>query len=195
MAQLILFNKPMHVLPQFTDDQGRNTLAQWIKSKNCYPAGRLDYDSEGLMILTDDGRLQQQISNPKHKMKKSYFVQVEGNVHPEAIEKLSNGVSLNDGPTQPAQVSEINAPDLWDRHPPIRQRKNIPTSWLSITISEGRNRQVRRMTAAVGLPTLRLVRYQIGHWQLDKLQPGEYRTETVHLPKLNNRQDKPKRRR
>ncbi len=171
---LVLFNKPYDVLSQFTDNDGRTTLADYIKIKNIYAAGRLDRDSEGLLLLTDDGRLQDKIANPKNKLTKSYWVQVENQLDDQAINNLQKGVALKDGITKPAQVSRIEAPqDLWPRHPPVRFRKTIPTQWLEITISEGKNRQVRRMTAAVGHPTLRLIRHRIGRWELGNLQPGE----------------------
>ena len=172
---IILFNKPFNVLCQFTDANGRQTLADLVKIKNVYAAGRLDYDSEGLVILTDDGKLQNIISHPKFKLEKCYWVQVEGLINSWAIEQLVSGVLLKDGITQPAKVKLIKAPKIWERYPPIRQRKNIPTSWIEIKISEGRNRQVRRMTAAVGYPTLRLVRVSIGSWNIDNLNPGEYK--------------------
>ncbi len=183
MSRIVLFNKPMNVLSQFTDGAGRATLAAYIGIAGVYPAGRLDYDSEGLLLLTDDGRLQDRIAAPAGKMPKTYWVQVEGSPTDEAVQRLRAGVELRDGRTAPAQVDVLTtAPLLWERTPPIRTRATIPTSWLALTISEGRNRQVRRMTAAVGYPTLRLVRARIGPWQLDGLQPGEYRQETVHLP-------------
>jgi len=172
---LILFNKPFNVLCQFTDSQGRETLADYIKIPGVYAAGRLDRDSEGLLILTDDGNLQHRIADPKHKTEKTYRVQVEGSIDEAALQKLRDGITLKDGPTKPARVQAIAAPDnLWPRDPPIRERKHIPTSWIEITLREGRNRQVRRMTAAVGYPTLRLIRTRIGDWLLEDLQPGEY---------------------
>lgn len=183
MAKLILFNKPFGVLSQFTDRQGRSTLADFIQLDNVYPAGRLDFESEGLLLLTDNGKLQHLITDPKHKLRKHYWVQVEGIPSAEQLQQLRSGVVLNDGPTQPAQARIIDSPDLWERDPPIRFRKHIATCWLDIAISEGRNRQVRRMTAAIGHPTLRLVRYRIGTWNLSGLQPGQFQSENVNLPK------------
>lgn len=195
MAQILLLNKPFNVLSQFSDKEQRETLAAFIQDpahKDFYPAGRLDYDSEGLLILTNDGSLQHRITSPKLKMEKTYWVQVEGEVADEALEALTKGVVLNDGPTKPAKVSRIAAPNLWPRTPPVRERKTIPTQWLEIRISEGRNRQVRRMTAAVGHPTLRLVRYAIGPWTVSGLAPGEYRIESVNLPQTATPKAKPK---
>jgi 23S rRNA pseudouridine2457 synthase len=170
---LVLFNKPFNVLCQFTDKYGRKNLSDFIKIKNIYPAGRLDYDSEGLVILTDDGKLQNTISNPKSKVPKTYWVQVEGLIDDFSLDKLRKGVMLKDGMTLPAKVKIINQPDVWERIPPIRKRKNIPTSRIELTIVEGRNRQVRRMTAAIGSSTLRLIRYSIGNWTIEKIKPGE----------------------
>lgn len=182
MARLILFNKPFNVLSQFRDNNGRATLADFIRIPGVYPAGRLDYDSEGLLLLTDEGSLQARIAEPRFKLAKTYLVQVEGNVNESALQALRDGVVLKDGPTLPAKAEAIAAPELWPRNPPVRQRLTVPDSWLKLTITEGRNRQVRRMTAAVGLPTLRLVRWQIGDWKLDGLAPGEWREISVHLP-------------
>jgi len=177
MARLILFNKPFGVLSQFTDrgsETARSTLSDFIAIKGVYPAGRLDRDSEGLLLLCDDGRLQARIADPRFKLPKTYLVQVEGNPQEQDLESLRKGVRLKDGMTLPAQAEAIDAPDLWPRDPPIRQRKAIPDSWLAITIREGRNRQVRRMTAAVGLPTLRLVRWSIGDWSVTEIAPGQF---------------------
>lgn len=179
MSRLILFNKPYGVLCQFTDPEGRPTLADYIKTPGVYAAGRLDYDSEGLLLLTDNGRLQHQIAHPSHKQPKVYWAQVEGEVTEEALYMLRHGVDLKDGRTAPAKVQIIAEPQIWARTPPIRERKSIPTAWIELTITEGRNRQVRRMTAAVGHPTLRLIRRSIGNWHLDGLQPGEQRAIPV----------------
>jgi 23S rRNA pseudouridine2457 synthase len=183
MPRLILFNKPYGVLPQFTDKgtagSPRPTLSDYINVPDVYPAGRLDMDSEGLMLLTDDGRLQARISDPRFKLAKTYLVQVEGDIGEEALGALRCGVSLKDGMTLPAKAERIEPPKLWPRDPPIRVRKSVPDSWISLTIREGKNRQVRRMTAAVGHPTLRLVRWSMGDWILDGLAPGEYRA--AHL--------------
>jgi 23S rRNA pseudouridine2457 synthase len=175
MSNIILFNKPYNVLSQFTDAQNRETLADYIDVKDVYPAGRLDKDSEGLMVLTDNGALQARISNPKYKKPKVYWVQVEGEALDSQLDLLRNGVVLKDGPAMAKQVRVIPEPPVWPRTPPIRERKSIPTTWLEITLTEGRNRQVRRMTAAVGLPTLRLIRYAIGDWNLGDLAPGQWR--------------------
>ncbi len=172
---LVALNKPFDVLTQFTDGQGRQTLKEYVDMPGIYPAGRLDRDSEGLLLLTNDGQLQASIADPKHKLAKTYWVQIEGLPSEDQLEQLRRGVQLKDGPTRQVEVEQIAEPELWPRHPPVRYRASIPTSWLSITIREGRNRQVRRMTAAVGLPTLRLVRVQIGEWTLGDLQPGQWR--------------------
>jgi 23S rRNA pseudouridine2457 synthase len=183
MARLILFNKPYGVLCQFTDrgttGSPRPTLSDFIAVPGVYPAGRLDLDSEGLLLLTDDGRLQARIADPRFKLPKTYLVQVEGDVAEASLEALRRGVTLKDGPTRPAEAERIADPMLWPRDPPVRFRKTIPDCWLKLTIREGRNRQVRRMTAAIGHPTLRLVRWSIGDWTLDGLQPGEWREVTV----------------
>lgn len=179
---LILFNKPFGVLSQFTDERSgvpRRTLSEFIDLPGVYPAGRLDFDSEGLLILTDDGRLQARIADPRFRQAKSYLVQVEGEPDEASLDSLRRGVVLKDGLTAPAEVERIAEPPLWPRDPPIRVRKSIPDSWLSLTIREGRNRQVRRMTAAVGHPTLRLVRWSIGEWTLDGLAPGEWRRSAL----------------
>jgi 23S rRNA pseudouridine2457 synthase len=191
MARLILFNKPFDVLSQFTDSSERATLAHYVKLSGVYPAGRLDRDSEGLLLLTDSGTLQHRISDPRHKLAKTYLVQVEGVISEEALEQLRRGVMLNDGPTRPALARAISSPALWERDPPIRVRKSVPDSWLELTISEGRNRQVRRMTAAVGFPTLRLVRWRIGDWGVAGLAPGEYRILEVAEPAVSKSGPKP----
>lgn len=175
MTTVVLFNKPYGVLPQFTDTEGRPTLAAYLTQPGIRPAGRLDMDSEGLLLLTDDGRLQHRISHPRHKLPKIYWVQVEGGPDEAALERLRRGVQLNDGPTAPAEARLLAEPQLWPRDPPIRYRAAIPTRWIELVISEGRNRQVRRMTAAVGYPTLRLVRWAIGPWTLQGLAPGQWR--------------------
>ncbi|WP_371223819.1 pseudouridine synthase [Roseovarius sp. 2305UL8-3] len=178
MTRLILFNKPHGVLSQFTDKGSagspRPTLSAFIDLPGVYPAGRLDRDSEGLLVLTDNGKLQARIADPKHKLEKTYLVQVEGEPEKAALAALRAGVTLKDGPTRPAKVSRIDPPDLWERDPPVRYRKYVPDCWLEITISEGRNRQVRRMTAHVGHPTLRLVRWRVGEWTLDGIAQGTW---------------------
>lgn len=182
MSRLILFNKPYGVLPQFTDrgtTSPRRTLSDFIDMPGVYPAGRLDLDSEGLLLLTDDGRLQARIADPRFKMPKTYLVQVEGDAQEASLESLRQGVRLKDGPTRPAEVERIAPPALWPRDPPIRFRKSVPDCWLRLTIREGRNRQVRRMTAAIGHPTLRLVRWSIGDWTLDDVPPGEWREAAI----------------
>lgn len=182
MARLLLFNKPFGVLSQFTDRGSptvRSTLSDLIDVKGVYPAGRLDRDSEGLLLLCDDGRLQARIADPRFKLPKTYLVQVEGEPQETELERLRRGVELKDGMTRPAEIARIEEPDLWPRNPPIRARKSIPDSWLRITIREGRNRQVRRMTAAVGLPTLRLVRWSVGEWTVADISPGEFKEIAV----------------
>lgn len=186
MTRLILFNKPFGVLSQFTDERAgppRPTLADFIDLPGVYPAGRLDFDSEGLLLLCDDGRLQARIADPRFKLPKTYLVQVEGELADASLDRLRTGIELKDGLTRPAEVERIADPALWPRDPPIRFRKTVPESWLRLTITEGRNRQVRRMTAAVGHPTLRLVRWSVGEWTLDGLAPGEWRPVTAALPR------------
>lgn len=191
MAKLVLFNKPFGVLPQFTDTKSptkRATLSDYIKVKDVYPAGRLDRDSEGLMLLTDDGRLQAQFSNPKFATEKTYLVMVEGAPKDADLEPLRKGVKLNDGPARPAKVRLIDPPGIWERDPPVRYRKSVPDQWLEMTITEGRNRQVRRMTAAIGFPTLRLIRWSIGPYTVAHLDLGEYElTEAVLTPKATRK--------
>lgn len=188
MARLILLNKPFNILSQFTTDSDKRTLAAFITEKGLYPAGRLDYDSEGLLLLTDNGQLQHHIAHPKHKKPKTYWAQVENIPNPQALEQLRQGVELKDGKTLPAKAKLIDDSDprlleLWPRNPPIRERQSIPTAWIELTITEGKNRQVRRMTAAVGHPTLRLVRKCIGDWSVKGLAPGEFKELEVEAPK------------
>lgn len=185
MARVILFNKPFNVLSQFTDagtaGSERQTLSDYIDVPKVYAAGRLDKDSEGLLILTDDGKLQNRIASPRFKMEKTYWVQVEGAPREAEIAPLRSGVTLKDGPTRPAKVRLIAPPErLWPRTPPVRFRKSVPDQWLEITIAEGRNRQVRRMTAAIGFPTLRLIRYRIGNWTLDGIANGHWIDAPMH---------------
>lgn len=179
---LILLNKPYRVLSQFRDPDGRATLGDYVDVAGVYPAGRLDYDSEGLMLLTDDGRLQAQISQPGYRTRKTYWAQIEGVPRHEQLQALVSGVALKDGPAMAVSAREIDEPGiLWERDPPIRYRADIPDNWIEISLTEGRNRQVRRMTAAVGLPTLRLIRYAVGDWTIDGLQPGAWRKATGRL--------------
>lgn len=179
MSRILLLNKPFNVMCQFTDTQDRSTLADFCSIKDVYAAGRLDYDSEGLLILTDDGWLQNLIAHPRYKLPKTYLVQVEGTITDEALARLKKGVELKDGLTKPADARSTSEPSwLWERTPPVRFRANIPTSWIFLTIREGRNRQVRRMTAAVGFPTLRLIRTSIGPWNIDSLQNGCWKDAT-----------------
>lgn len=180
LPSLLLLNKPFRVLTQFTSEDGKATLRDYVHAPGMRPAGRLDYDSEGLVLLTDSGALQTQLADPRWKQGKTYFVQVEGEIDEAALASLRRGVTLNDGPTLPAEAERVDEPEwLWPRDPPIRFRKEIPTSWLKLTIREGRNRQVRRMTAAVNYPTLRLIRYAVGPWTLAGLAPGESRQVPV----------------
>jgi len=182
MTNLILFNKPFGVICQFREKEGKKSLGEFIDLPEYYPAGRLDHDSEGLVLLTNDGKLQARITEPKYKLPKTYQVQVEGDITEAAISSLRKGVELNDGLTRPAKISLLADAPLAPRSPPIRFRQNIPTSWIEMTIAEGRNRQIRRMTAAVGYPTLRLFRYQIGHWSTKGLKVGEWKMDRVNLP-------------
>lgn len=180
MSRILLFNKPYGVICQFSRDGMHPVLADYIAVPEVYPAGRLDTDSEGLLLLTDDGKLQHRITDPKHKLPKTYWVQVEGVPDEAALQQLRRGVPLKDGMTLPAEARAMEEPaNLWPRNPPVRFRQSIPTSWIALTIREGKNRQVRRMTAAVGFPTLRLIRYRIGDWTLDGLPPGQWRQEAA----------------
>jgi 23S rRNA pseudouridine2457 synthase len=187
MVDLLVFNKPYGVLSQFLDHDGHVGLKKYLNIPDIYPMGRLDHDSEGLLLLSSDNALKTQITNPKYKIKKTYIVQVEGQVTSSAISALSTGVLLRDGITRPAKAKEISEPKLWKRNPPIRTRKKQTTSWIELRICEGKNRQIRRMTAHVGFPTLRLIRISIGSWRLKNIKPGEYRCEKVNLPQKNSR--------
>lgn len=199
MAILILFNKPFRVLSQFSDkerepENRRQTLADYLSAPGFRAAGRLDFDSEGLLLLTDHGGLQQQIANPKHKQWKTYLAQVEGEIDEPALAQLRRGLKLKDGPTLPAKARAIAAPEwLWPRQPPVRERKTVPDSWLELSIQEGRNRQVRRMCAAVGFPVLRLVRQRIADWDLGDLAPGQYKRVEIQLPSSAAKAPSPKR--
>ncbi len=184
---LLLFNKPYLVVSQFSPLDSKQTLKEFIDVPNYYPAGRLDHDSEGLLVLTNNSTLQARITDPQFKLPKTYWVQVEGDISSLALSLLTKGVTLKDGLTRPAKVKRIQAPDFPPRNPPIRTRKNIPTSWIELTIREGRNRQVRRMTAHAGFPTLRLIRAGIGDWTLGELAPGDYRLLNVNLPTRKRR--------
>ncbi len=185
---LILFNKPYGVISQFSEHEKHTPLSKYITNKDFYPAGRLDHDSEGLLILTDEGKIQHCLSHPKHKQAKTYWVQVDGEITELAIAELEKGVKLKDGLTLPAKAKKIEEPKLWPRDPPVRYRAEIPTSWIELTITEGKNRQVRRMTAAVGFPTLRLIRYSIGEFIIDGLSPGEWRKIPIP-PQLTKQAD------
>lgn len=194
MSTLYLLHKPYRMLSQFTDSEGRATLADVIGIPGIYAAGRLDYDSEGLLLLTDDGALIQRISDPRHKQPKTYWVQVEGTPDKATLDALRRGVALNDGLTRPARVKTLHNPLVEARQPPVRQRLKVPTTWLELTLTEGRNRQVRRMTAHVGHPTLRLIRVAIGPWRLSGLAPGAWRSEVLHAPQPPKSRQAPSRR-
>jgi len=183
-VDVILFNKPCNVLCQFTDEQDRPNLSNFISDKNFYACGRLDRDSEGLLLLTNDGKLQHLITDPKHKLEKSYWIQVDGTPDKRSLDKLRNGIALKDGPTKPCVINPISEPKVTPRIPPIRFRKNLPTSWLHIILTEGRNRQIRRMTAAIGFPTLRLIRHQIGGWSSAHLASGESQRQKIQISTL-----------
>jgi 23S rRNA pseudouridine2457 synthase len=187
MAGLIIFNKPFRVMSQFTDDSGRKTLADYLSAPGFRAAGRLDYDSEGLLLLTDDGQLQHRIANPSAKTWKTYWAQLEGIPDDDQLQALRNGLNLKDGLTLPARAKIMDTPEVWPRDPPIRERKNKPTCWLELQIREGRNRQVRRMTAAIGFPTLRLIRKSVADWSLDGLAPGESRKLQIQMPRRSQR--------
>lgn len=183
MSSLILFNKPYGVLTQFRRTDDRPTLADFFSDPDIHPCGRLDMDSEGLLLLTADGALNARITHPRYKLPKTYWAQVDGDISEDAVAQLQRGVMLNDGPTRPARARRLDAPELWPRTPPVRYRAAIPTSWVELEIGEGRNRQVRRMTAAVGFPTLRLVRIRIGDWSLEGLEPGDWREVNIRMPR------------
>ena len=187
VASLLLFNKPCMVLSQFSDSRGRETLGKYIDFPGFYPAGRLDYDSEGLLLLCDDGRLQARISDPRYKMRKYYWAQVEGIVDDAALNRLRTGLELKDGHSVALSARRIAEPALWPRQPPIRERKQVPTDWLELCIDEGRNRQIRRMTAAAGYPTLRLVRWRVGDWSIEGIAPGTYRRLELNLAARSRR--------